>query len=88
MNRRRSPEAPDYSGKSALVTGGSGGIGGGFVAELLAAGAERVYAAARDVADGGVEDLERDLDVHRSRPSPRSTRGAGCDSVGDPEGDP
>jgi NAD(P)-dependent dehydrogenase (short-subunit alcohol dehydrogenase family) len=106
-------EAPDYSGKSALVTGASGGIGGGFVAELLAAGAERVYAAARDktriaaddervtplafdvtderqtraaaeslvggldllvnsaggatsldIADGGVDDLVRDLHVH------------------------
>ena len=38
-------------GCTALVTGGNRGIGAGFVAELLAAGAARVYIAARSRAD-------------------------------------
>ena len=36
---------------TALVTGGNRGIGEGFVQELLAAGASRVYVAARTLAD-------------------------------------
>jgi NADP-dependent 3-hydroxy acid dehydrogenase YdfG len=35
-------------GAVALVTGANRGIGAAFVTELLAAGAQRVYAAARD----------------------------------------
>ena len=35
-------------GKSALVTGANRGIGKAFVEELLAAGADRIYAAARN----------------------------------------
>jgi NAD(P)-dependent dehydrogenase (short-subunit alcohol dehydrogenase family) len=38
-------------GCTALVTGGNRGIGEGFVDELLAAGAARVYVAARRLAD-------------------------------------
>lgn len=36
---------------TAIVTGGNRGIGEGFVQELLAAGAKRVYVAARKLAD-------------------------------------
>ena len=35
----------------ALVTGGNRGIGEGFVQELLAHGASKVYVAARRMAD-------------------------------------
>src|ERR1700712_5404314 len=35
----------------AVVTGGNRGIGRGFVEELLAGGAAKVYCGARDVAD-------------------------------------
>lgn len=38
-------------GCTALVTGGNRGIGEGFVQELLAAGAKKVYVAARKLAD-------------------------------------
>lgn len=38
-------------GCTALVTGGNRGIGEGFVAELLDAGASKVYVAARRLAD-------------------------------------
>lgn len=38
-------------GCTAIVTGGNRGIGEGFVDELLAAGAARVYVAARSLAD-------------------------------------
>lgn len=38
-------------GCTAIVTGGNRGIGEGFVDELLAAGAARVYVAARALAD-------------------------------------
>jgi NAD(P)-dependent dehydrogenase (short-subunit alcohol dehydrogenase family) len=38
-------------GCTAIVTGGNRGIGEGFVDELLAAGARRVYVAARALAD-------------------------------------
>ena len=38
------------NGCTALVTGGNRGIGEGFVDELLAAGAARVYIAARSLA--------------------------------------
>ena len=36
---------------TALVTGGNRGIGEGFVDELLAQGARRVYVAARSIVD-------------------------------------
>lgn len=38
-------------GCTAIVTGGNRGIGEGFVDELLAAGARRIYVAARSLAD-------------------------------------
>ena len=38
-------------GCTAIVTGANRGIGEGFVDELLAAGARRVYVAARSLAD-------------------------------------
>ena len=43
---------------TALVTGANRGLGREFVQQLLAAGATRVYAAARDPA--GLQDLVQD----------------------------
>ncbi|MEO0574555.1 MAG: SDR family oxidoreductase [Pseudomonadota bacterium] len=40
----------EINGCTALVTGGNRGIGEGFVQELLAAGAAKVYIAARDTS--------------------------------------
>ena len=47
----------DVQGKNVLVSGAGGGIGGALVAELVARGAGKVYAAARNVA--AVEPLVR-----------------------------
>ena len=47
----------DVQGKNVLVSGANGGIGGALVAELMARGAAKVYAAARNVA--AVEPLVR-----------------------------
>ncbi|MDX9841674.1 MAG: SDR family NAD(P)-dependent oxidoreductase, partial [Desulfobulbus sp.] len=47
----------DVQGKNVVVSGAGGGIGGALVAELMARGAAKVYAAARDVA--AVEPLVR-----------------------------
>lgn len=41
----------EITGCTALVTGGNRGIGEGFVDELLAQGARRVYVAARSIVD-------------------------------------
>lgn len=41
----------DIKGSTALVTGGNRGIGLGFVEELIAQGAKRVYIASRTLAD-------------------------------------
>ncbi|GAA1301634.1 oxidoreductase [Planotetraspora silvatica] len=41
----------ELTGRAALVTGGNRGIGRAFVEELLARGAARVYAGARDPGD-------------------------------------
>ena len=47
----------DVQGKIVVVSGANGGIGGALVAELMARGAGKVYAAARNVA--AVEPLVR-----------------------------
>ena len=47
----------DVQGKNVVVSGAGGGIGGALVAELVARGAGKVYAAARNVA--AVEPLVR-----------------------------
>ena len=47
----------DVQGKNVVVSGANGGIGGALVAELMARGAAKVYAAARNVA--AVEPLVR-----------------------------
>ena len=54
-----------FGGMTALVTGANRGIGLAFVEALLARGAERVYACARDV-----ESLAPLLDEHGVRVSP------------------
>jgi NAD(P)-dependent dehydrogenase (short-subunit alcohol dehydrogenase family) len=55
----------DLTGRRVLVTGANWGIGAAFVEAVLAAGAERVYACARDVRT-----LQGALDVHGPRLEP------------------
>src|SRR5690348_5994574 len=44
----------EIAGSTALVTGANRGLGAAFVRGLLAAGARRVYAGARNPVDAGV----------------------------------
>lgn len=62
----------NIEGCTALVTGGNRGIGAGFVEELLAQGARRIYLAARSLADanaagaGNSRVVPLELDVTRT----------------------
>ena len=62
----------------ALVTGANRSIGVAFTRELLARGARKVYAGARDpstVTQPGVEAIRLDVtERRRSRPTPGESR--------------
>ncbi len=59
----------DIRGAVALVTGGNRGVGKAVVDELLARGAAKVYAGARDPGDADVPGAEVvQLDITDARP--------------------